>query len=66
VKPKKFVMSVEERKAFDQYAKAIIGALAMKFSFDQLKEMSAAPAMAATRIAGEMIRQRRREIKAKE
>jgi hypothetical protein len=66
MKPKKFVMSTEERKAFDQYATRIIGALAMKFSFDQLKEMTAAPALAACRIAGEMVRQRRSEIKAKE
>ena len=66
MKPKKFVMSKEERKAFDQYATSIIGALSMKFSFDQLKELTAAPALAACRIAGEMVRQRRSEIKAKE
>jgi hypothetical protein len=66
MKKKMFVMSKEERKAFDQYATSIIGALATKFSFDQLKEMTAAPAIAATRIAGEMVRARRLEIKTKE
>jgi hypothetical protein len=65
MKQKMFVMSTEERKAFDQYATAIIRSISAKFDFNQLKELTAAPALAACRIAGEMVKQRRSEIKAK-
>jgi len=57
-------MSAEERRAYDEYTKEIISMLLDKFSWDDLKANTGHVAIAAGRIAGELIRRRRAEVRA--
>ena len=57
-------MNAEERRAYDEYVKSIAPVLLGKFQWEDLKTNTGIHAIVIGRIAGELIRQRRSEVRA--
>lgn len=58
-------MNAEERRAYDEYVKVIAPLVLGKFQWEDLKANTGIHAIAVGRIAGELIKQRRFEVRAK-